>query len=78
MPKAAYITAKKSGITAITKPNAIRDFNDKIFLNFSRPKTELNRPLTVELTFEKSFDKSGFLKISRTKWVMNSFIDFCV
>jgi hypothetical protein len=34
MPKAAYMTAKNSGITAITKPSTIRDFNDKIFLNF--------------------------------------------
>jgi hypothetical protein len=34
--KAAYITPKNNGITAITKPKIIRDFNDIIFLNFIR------------------------------------------
>jgi hypothetical protein len=71
MPKAAYITAKKSGITAITKPRMIRDFNERIFLNFIRLHRDANR----SPSFDKSLDKSGFLNISRTRLVMNVFID---
>ena len=55
MPKAAYMTAKNRGITAITKPRTIRDFNDKIFLNFIFLEKELDR--------DHSIGKSGILKI---------------
>jgi hypothetical protein len=71
MPKAAYITAKKSGITAITKPRMIRDLNDKMLLNFIGFERDIDRPLSIDI----SFDKSGFLKIFRTKSVMGAFID---